>query len=685
MTTRRDPLRLAEFPAATGAEWREAVETGPRGRPLGKLADRRLDGLERQPLYGPGDGPAVDRFLGPVDDDGAPRAGVRPWRLGALVEPARGADAGEAVRAGADLLWVRGSDADAVRPETWIGALESGVGLVLDAGPETFLAAARAVAEVWKAGVDPWRRGGGFAIDPLGGLAAAGRLPGSVADAWRQATELAGWCDDEAPDARVVRASGTAVREAGGAAVDELAFALASGVEWLRVADAAGLGLRSASRRLRLELVVGPDIFAEIARLRAARLLWAKVVAAAGGDADDQRIWIDAVPTRTDRSSLDPWVNQLRSTGSGFAAVVGGADSVRVAAWDDLAPKSSGKGRRLAVNVQHVLAEEAHLARVADPAGGSWYLEALTDTLARAAWERFRSLEQAGGAARALGVGRIAAWVEEAAVRHASRVARRADVLVGVSDFPAAQAELPASAGVPSPPTNVPAPPDGLPDGRATSESAADASDLWLGDLFEGAVESLGDGSASPEEIRGALWTGTPARAPALVPVRWAEPWERLRQRSAALAGSGKAPQAFLASVGDVGALRARALWVANLLAAGGIAADDPDRTFASAADALETFRKQARPIAVIVSPDDAWADLLPAAAEALKEAGARRVVLAGRPPDPDRLVAWGLDASVHVGADVRAVLDELVGVVEAQARETEADPNHAETPGSAP
>jgi methylmalonyl-CoA mutase len=152
-------------------------------------------------------------------------------------------------------------------------------------------------------------------------------------------------------------------------------------------------------------VAVGRDVFAEIAKLRAARLCWARVVAACGGDAEAQRMWLHARGSWRERTVVNPWTGLLRGTGETFAAAVGGADSIATVAMDAAIGEPGELGRRMAINTQVLLAEESRLGHVADPAGGSGYVEALTDQLARAAWARFQAIEAAGGMARGCGRG----------------------------------------------------------------------------------------------------------------------------------------------------------------------------------------------------------------------------------------------------------------------------------------
>lgn len=224
-------------------------------------------------------------------------------------------------------------------------------------------------------------------------IAAAGFEGAVVADVAREASlgkPAAGvrpWAVDTVP-----------VAEAGGAAVQELAWLLASGAELLRALDREGRGPDALVGRVVLHVAVQDETFAEVAKLRAVRWLWAKLVGAAGGSPDAARAELVAVSSRAALSVADPWTNVLRASHAAFVGAVAGADVVVPACWDRALGAPEAAAARLSATLQAVLRDESRLADVADPAGGAWLVESLTDRLARAAWETFREIEASGGA-----------------------------------------------------------------------------------------------------------------------------------------------------------------------------------------------------------------------------------------------------------------------------------------------
>jgi methylmalonyl-CoA mutase len=334
--------------------------------------------------------------------------------------------------------------------------------------------------------------------------------------------------------------------------------------------------------------------------------MWNQVLAASGVPADQRSMRLHAATSEAMMTRRDPHVNMLRTTVACFAAGVGGADSVTVAPFDSAVGLPDDFARRVARNTQSLLIEEAHLARVVDPAGGSFYVESLTRDLYRAGWALFQEVEAAGGAAEAVEHGLLRERVDAVWERRRLDLAHRRAPLTGVSEFPNAD-ETPLVRPVDPARFDAPAP------------------------------------------------GGFPVR-------RYADDYEALRDRSDTRAGdTGHRPTAFLATLGPVAAHTARASFAVNLLAAGGIAAEDPGPLDGAAA-VRDAFAASGRRVAVICSSDAVYAEHSEAVARALKDAGARRVLLAGAPDDAYREA--GVDAFAHRGCDAVALLTDLVDVL---------------------
>ena len=272
--------------------------------------------------------------------------------------------------------------------------------------------------------------GGNLGLDPFGAAARLGTTPDltPLADLVRECAHRDGW--------RAITVDARVLHEAGATDVDALAVAVATGVEYLRHLEAAGIPATEAFGQIDLRVGATADQFLTAAALRAVRRVWARVGEACGVVEDQRGVRTHAVTSLRMFTREDPWVNVLRSTLAAFGASVGGADSITVLPYDTVLGLPERLGRRLARNTQILLADESNVGRVTDPGGGSWYLESLTDQVADAVWSRFQEVERAGGAVQALADGLLHRWVEQACTERDRQIVTRQRPLTGVSMFP---------------------------------------------------------------------------------------------------------------------------------------------------------------------------------------------------------------------------------------------------------
>lgn len=249
--------------------------------------------------------------------------------------------------------------------------------------------------------------------------------------------------------ANTVLVSTLPLHDAGADAVDELACALSSAAGSFRALMEAGHSAEHAARQVWVRVAVGRDTFLELCKLRALRTVWRKLLTALGAP-DAPRALVHAVCSSRTLSERDPWVNMLRVTTQTFAAILGGADLVTPNAFDQALGEPSAQGRRVARNTGLVLREESQLGKVADPAGGSYAFETLTDQLARKAWQRFQELEREGGIAAALESGALAKRFEAAWTERLAAIAKRKTPILGVSEFANLDEKLPQPAPQPA-------------------------------------------------------------------------------------------------------------------------------------------------------------------------------------------------------------------------------------------
>lgn len=440
--------------------------------------------------------------------------------------------------------------------------------VVLDAAADAVACATAFTALLADRGVTP-AAGTNLGADPVAARLRA--TAGAVAD------------PDRDPDADLVAVAGlarsagtlgvvvdaTAVHDLGASDGQELGYSMAVAVAYLRTLTAAGIGLDEAVALIEFRYAATDEQFPTIAKLRAARRLWARVLELCGASGAPQRQHV--VTSRPMMSRYDSATNMLRTTVAAFAAGVGGADAVTVLPFDSPLGRPEALGRRVARNTSALLISESHVARVADPAGGAYAVERLTDDLAAVGWAELGRIDAAGGLVSALDDGSLLARIDETVARRESEVGRRRRPITGLTEFPNLAETLPQR----SPDTDT------------------------------GPVRRYG---ASFEALRD---------DPATTPV-------------------------FLATLGTIAAHTARATFVTNLFAAGGIDVDVAGAT-QDAADLLGAYAGQS--VVCLAGADAAYAAWGGAAATALREAGARWVVVAGKPME-------GTDDACGVGVD---------------------------------
>jgi methylmalonyl-CoA mutase len=384
---------------------------------------------------------------------------------------------------------------------------------------------------------------------------------------------------------------------AGAHAVQELGILLASGVASLRVWESLGVAPQDAAARMVFTVPVGRDVFMELCKLRAARLLWARVLEACG--VKDTRMMLHACGSARTVTAYDAHVNMLRGTTQAFSAMLGGADWLTVTPWDQRLASRGAKGTRAARNTGLVLQLESHLDAVDDPAGGSFFLDALTQQLCERGWAFFQEVERQGGMGTVLASGWLWGQVEKTAQQRRDAQRKRKEPVTGVSEY-ALSTDAPLLGSAPS---------EGWPV-------------MHDGDVFE-----------------------------------------VLRQRTSA---QPVVPRVFLARLGPATEATAREQFADHALAAGGFdvhampvsAPWNP----ADLAPVVHAFTHAQAHCTCVCGTDEQYAQHAVELTRRLKAAGARHVILAGRPGALEAdLRAAGVDAFLHLGCDVVGVLEGLL------------------------
>lgn len=611
------PIRFAaDFTEADEAQWRGLVDKILKGADFDKrLVARTADGLAVKPLYTRANADAAIAGVATGRSDAGAGAA---WEIRQIIAEH------DAKKANAIILDELAGGASAVTlmiaAPGWFGLDYSGEaiatalqGVLLDvcpvhlvAGEYTPDAAGSLLAHWRKTGIADDKVLGGFGYDPLGNLAQTGALYQLLDKALGVAADLVSLALP-LKHVTALTANGHVWHNAGASEAQELAFILSSVVAYLRAAEGRGIAPAAALPKIAVQVAIDADQFLGIAKLRAVRALLARVADACGATGVVPPV--SAGTSWRMMTKRDPWVNMLRTTIATSAAAMGGADAITVLPFTWALGKPDAFARRIARNTQIVLQEESHLGRVDDPAGGSWYVESLTADLAKAAWALFQEIESEGGLGAALANGHVHDMIAATAAQRNKALSTGKLELTGTSAFPKL-----GSDGV-----NV---------------------EAW------------------PAEKLSADLKG--ARVKPLPMARLAEPFEALRDA----ADNARTPaRVFLATLGSLAVHAARATWIRNFCAAGGIdcIGDEPIH---NSADAGKVFAESGASVAIIASSDDVYAELGEAAAGALKAAGAKAVYLAGRQKDEAPLRAAGVDGFIFAGTDMIATLKDLHGKI---------------------
>ena len=613
MTSPADDLRLAaDFPGATRDDWRKLVDGVLKGAPFEKLVARTYDGLKIEPIYTRAKGAALVPG----------RAAAVPWQIMQRI------DHPDAAKANAIALHELENGATGLEIEFAGGPGARGFG-VADAAPQTMKRLFDGV--ILDAGFS-------IALHPVLGRGNAGESFADLVETRRvdpagvdvrfnyqalstmavRGSAAAPWEEMQMPFAKVVSgllgrgfrgpfvlADGRPVHDAGGSEAQELAFALALAVAYLRLLEAGGIALDAARAAISFRLVADADQFLTMAKFRALRRLWARVEEASG--LAPKPAFIAAETAWRTLTQRDPYVNMLRATMATFSAGLAGANAVTVLPHTLALGLPDTFARRVARNTQLVLLEESNLAKVTDPAAGSGGIESLTRELCETAWSLFQEIERAGGAFAALRQGLIQGKVAATRKARETNVSRRKDVLTGASEFP------------------------NLHEAQVAVE-----------DVKPGIV-------ALPDE---------PIKFEPLAALRLAAPFEQLRDRSdQILKTTGKRPGVFLANLGTAADFTARATFAKSFFEAGGIAAIDSEG-FADPAALAVACKGSGAGLMCLCSSDKVYAEHAVDAAKALQSAGIRYIYLAGRPGEQEAAMRQaGVAEFIFAGGDALALL----------------------------
>lgn len=706
-------LNLAkDFPVPSYERWREVVDKDLAGADFDKkLIWRTLEGIDVEPIY---TRKHIDQVASPDGLPGFPPfkrgnyplSGVRvPWQIrqdclleapesvnGALRDGlARGQNAvairlDNAARRGLD-----GDHPDAADLAGVGGCTMSSINglrialadidfnkfpISIRTGTSALPVLAMLLALAEERGLSRLVLVGGVECDPLRDLIKAGRNRAPLDHLYREMADMVSYCARECPGIRPVMVNSHPYHNAGASAVQELGYTLAAAIEYMRAMTVRGVSPDDAARGMAFSFSVGTSLFMEIAKLRAARMLWAKIVKAFGPKADNDEALKMFLHVRTSshtKTANDPYNNLIRSAVEGFAAAVAGCDSMYVAPFDEPIGRATEFSQRLARNQQLLLRDEAYLSKVVDPSAGSFYVEFLTDSIAKAAWELVQKVEAEGGMSQCIADGKVQEAVNSTAAKRAKLISGRRMPIVGVSNYP-----NPSEKPLQKRPISRDAflaerrkRLSRLKSVRRNSRVRELLSGITRaaysgeGNLLELGVRAAASGATIGEIIqalnRGS--DGEPLEAERLPSYRDSVAFEILRERASEAAQSrgGELEKVFLVPMGPLAMRKARAGFCWSFFGAGGFQVIEPNG-FEDIESAAEAIVESGARVAVPCSDDPSYPEIVPGLIQRVREKNKDILFyVAGYPQDSvEILKEAGVDGFVHLKADAVETLEKL-------------------------
>ncbi|MCM1349520.1 MAG: methylmalonyl-CoA mutase small subunit [Firmicutes bacterium] len=611
MTEKRE-LLFDQFPPVSTEEWRAKVETDLKGAPFDKkLVWRTNEGFNVQPMYRaedikdlkttdslPGEFPYVRGTR--TDNDWLSRQEI----IAPSAEEANKV-ALDVLMKGINSLGFKINEGTADELKTLLNEIEpTAVELNFTCCPKHALEfAATLVAYIKERGIEK-EFNGSIDFNPFRKALKHGvEFPGDIAEMGVKLLEIV----KDVPCLKVLAVDSMMLSNAGAYIYQELGYALAWGAEWLTLLTEKGVEAAEVARRIKFNMGVSSNYFMELAKFRAARMLWAQIVKQYGVDNADCKMAVHAVTSRFNQTIYDAYVNLLRSQTECMSAALAGVDSITVTPFDTPYKTPDDFSERIARNQQFLLKEESHLDKVVDPAGGSYYVETLTVAIAQQAWKVFLEVEETGGFLANVNNGTVQKVITETSEKRHTDVARRKEILLGTNQYP-----------------NI-------------NEMAAEKIEI------KGAGCGCGCHNGEKEEGGKGLPT---ARA--------ASSFEELRLATEAASNR---PKVFMLTIGNLAMRLARAQFSTNFFGCAGYEIID-NLGFETVQEGVDAALEKGADVVVLCSSDDEYATLAPEAFKYLD--GRAEFVVAGSPACMDELKAQGINDYVHVRCNVLDVLRDF-------------------------
>ena len=619
------PVDLSEFAKPTYEQWKEEAVASLKGAPFEKkLFTKTYEGITLEPLYTAEHAEKFAKQLSmPGFEDylrGVAAGGylAQPWQIAQNV-------AGTPAQANAQLKHELAAGATAISfdyDEICLKTVDDLIalldGVCLLETPLNIYAGADATklqdlfwARIEKKGFTDYNYKGCLGADPIGEFALRGKS--CCKDAIAKLPQALKFAQAKTPELKTVYVNGAIYSNAGANAVQEVAASMATAVYYMEYLTEQGFSVDDAAKTIRFRFALGANFFMEIAKLRAARVIWAQIVKAFGGSDEAAKIDIAAQTSEFTQTVYDPYVNILRSTSQTFSGVVGGVSELTVHPFDKAVRPADELSRRVARNLQVMMQTEFGLMAPADPAGGSWYVETLTGQVAESVWAKLQEIQAKGGILAVLEDGSLHAEVEAVLNARFKALAQRSDKAVGSNMYP-----------------------------NMTEQ------------VLEGAY---------PEKTCCCGCEGQEKVIKNFAPHRWTEQFEALRKATEDyIAKTGKNVKVFLCNMGPIPQHKARADFAGTFME---VAKFEVLRNngFATTDEAIAAAAASGADVAIICSTDDTYPELAPVLAKGIKAAApGMTVMLAGAAP-AELKAEWdaaGVDEYVNVRSNCLAILSNI-------------------------
>ena len=697
-----------DFPLPTYDEWKEKVEVDLKGASFEKrLITKTIEGIDLQPIY-TRESLIKNSLLDQYPGSGSTRASDvsgyfnSEWLINQRIELS---DADEfntalkdALNRGQNSIYISldkasklGLDADYAKTEdvgngglsisglTSLARALDGVDITkypmfISTGFSSvpFLSILSAYCK--KNNIDMSKLSGSVEADPIGYWASEGELPVPVSSAISGIRTSLEWKKNNAPLLKTCNVSSLPYINSGANAVQELAYVLATAAEYIRNLVDLGANINDVAQNIKVTMGIGSSFFTEVAKFRVAKVLWKNLISAFGGNEESQAINIFAISSQFNKTKYDPYVNMLRTTTETFSAIMGGIDSLQVSPFDSAFSTPDDFSRRIARNTQIILKEEAHFGNTIDPAGGSYFVENLTEELAKESWEKFQQIESNGGMIESLKNNFIQNDIDEVYQQRAKSIAKRKSVIVGTNMYANPTEELLVERKTKN---------EELQKSRAeflqkfrvskshtendsvlkaletlSKKCNNDSIDVAANAILQGAT--LGEITSACRVNVNDLERTIISK---IIKRRAAEPFEDLRIKVKEIENkTGEKPSVFLATMGSLKEYKGRTDFSRNFVEVAGFDVKYPNG-FTTSDEAVSAAIEAKCETVIICSTDNKYVGLVPELTTKLKEQiSGVTIVLAGYPKDKiEDYKTAGVDEFIYLGADAYSILKRLI------------------------